>query len=106
MRRGCMYRTMNVRGLRGTEVAYNSVDVTSYAAFVNSLTEEEKKKCHVEVVDGDFEIIGVRLSCENKKGIDVFNKVVQKAGNLLKLSYLDGCYNRTYNDDYDEDDED
>ena len=41
-RRRGTYRAMYINGLRGTDVGYNSVDVTSYAAFINSLTEEEK----------------------------------------------------------------
>lgn len=107
MRRGPMYRTMNINSLRGTEVAYNSVDVTSYAAFINSLTEEEKKRCRIIITSGDFDVIGVILSCESKKDIDVFNKVIQKASNLLKLPYIDNGYCRNYDEkSISEDDED
>lgn len=88
MARRNMYSSTNIRNLRGTEVAYNSVDVTSYAAFINSLTDEEKKKCYIDIAGGNFDVIGIRLICDNKKDIDMFNKVVEKAGNILKSSYI------------------
>lgn len=100
-RRGT-YRTMNVSGLRGTDVAYNSVDVTSYAAFINSLTEDEKKKCRIIVTGGDLDIVGVILSCENKKDIDIFNDVIRKASNLLKISYISSFRQCCYDNDIDE----
>lgn len=102
MARRNMYSIINVRGLGGSDVAYNSVDVTSYAAFINSLTDEEKKKCHVEVESGNFDIVGVRLSCESRKDIDVFNKIVEKASNMFKILYL----NDTICNGNDDDEED
>ncbi len=102
MRTRGMYRTMNINSLRGTEVGYNSVDVTSYAAFINSLTEEEKKGCRIIITSGDFDIIGVRLSCESKKDIDIFNKVVQKASNMLKIPYINSFMRDCYDNSIDE----
>lgn len=101
-RRRNMYSIINCRGLGGSDVAYNSVDVTSYAAFINSLTDEEKKRCHVEIESGDFDIVGVRLSCESRKDIDVFNKIVEKASNMFKILYLDDDtrYNANDEEDY------